>query len=154
MPCFPAATLVAIIDDEERILLLSTPGQNGWQVVAGAIEHGETVLEAALRETREEVGADLRVRPLGTAHTSSFWFDQTVGYLVSILYVMAYEGGDVSPGSDMAGSAWRWETIANIQSGRIVVNVPHQVWTLERAVQLSTLWRNDPAPPLESWPRE
>lgn len=65
LACFPVAILVFIIDETERILFLSHPERKAeWQIVKGGLEAGETILEAALRETREEVGADVRVRPL------------------------------------------------------------------------------------------
>ena len=34
----------------------------------GALEAQETILEGTLRETREEVGQGVKIRPLGTVH--------------------------------------------------------------------------------------
>ena len=46
------------------------PGR--WEVVSGAVEAGETLLEAVLREIREELGERIRVRPLGVLHAYTF----------------------------------------------------------------------------------
>ena len=70
--CFPAAVLACLIDPDERMLLLAHPQRKGeWEVVNGALEAGETIVEGVLREIREEVGAAARVRPLGSVHVSS-----------------------------------------------------------------------------------
>jgi dATP pyrophosphohydrolase len=46
---------------DRRVLLLQAPARHGeheafWQPVTGGVEEGETVLQAALREVREETG--------------------------------------------------------------------------------------------------
>ena len=54
----PAAVVVAIVNEREELLLLESPRRPGWwEPVNGAVEAGETLLEAALREVREEAGA-------------------------------------------------------------------------------------------------
>ena len=70
--CFPAAALACLVDPYERMLLLAHPQRRGeWEIVNGALEAGETIVEGVLREIREEVGAAARVRPLGSVHVSS-----------------------------------------------------------------------------------
>src|SRR5262245_13188763 len=92
--CSAAAILVFIVNEHEEILLLNHPKRRGrWEVINGALEAGETVVEGALRETAEEAGAALRVRPLGIVHVSTFHYDQHVQYMLSISYLMAYQGG-------------------------------------------------------------
>jgi lipoyl(octanoyl) transferase len=53
-----------------RVLLLRRTQERGgfWQQVTGCIETGEGAAEAALRELREETGADVPVVPLGYVH--------------------------------------------------------------------------------------
>jgi 8-oxo-dGTP pyrophosphatase MutT (NUDIX family) len=47
----PAALLAFIVNEDERILMLSHPNSAGrWEVVNGALEHGETLLDGCLRE--------------------------------------------------------------------------------------------------------
>lgn len=141
--CSPAAILVFIVNEREEILLLAHPKRGGrWEVVNGALEAGETVLEGALRETREEAGAGVRVRPLGTVHVSSFHYDEDVEYVLSLGYLMAYEGGAVEPGDDMAGSAYRWWSVEELENPDVHLVVPAgQKWLLGRAVELYRLWK-------------
>src|SRR5437879_11417902 len=73
---FPAAVVVTIVNPQEELLLLESPRRAGlWEPVNGAVDEGETLLGAALREVREEAGPDLRVRPLGVVHASTFAYD-------------------------------------------------------------------------------
>jgi ADP-ribose pyrophosphatase YjhB (NUDIX family) len=56
---FPAAVHIFLMDGERILLLLrANTGyeDNKWGVVAGHIEHGESVTNAAIREAAEEVG--------------------------------------------------------------------------------------------------
>jgi len=148
--CSPAAVLVFILDREERILLLAHPRSSGaWEVVNGAVESEESVLSAVLRETREEVGPTVIVRPLGTIHVYTYRFDENVRAMTSIAYLLAYERGQVMPGDDMAGSAYRWWSLEEILRERPALAVPRQLWLLERAVELHRLWRDRPLPELE-----
>ena len=74
--CAPVAVLALIMNKQEEILLLSHPRREGaWEVVNGALEAGESVLDAALRETREEAGPAVKVRPLGSVHVTAFHYD-------------------------------------------------------------------------------
>jgi ADP-ribose pyrophosphatase YjhB (NUDIX family) len=142
--CFPAAVLVFVVNEKEEILLLSHPQRKGrWEVVNGALEAGETVLEGALREAREEIGENARVRPLGVVHASTFHYDEAVQFVISVCYLMAYEGGEVRPGDDMLGSEHRWWSLGELaeKSVRLIVP-PGQKWLVGRAVELYRLWKD------------
>ena len=52
---------VVILNRDRELLLCHVTGQNHWDLPKGGIDHGETPLEAAIRETREESG--LRLQP-------------------------------------------------------------------------------------------
>jgi len=52
---------VVILNRERELLLCHVTGQNHWDLPKGGIDPGETPLEAAIRETREESG--LRLQP-------------------------------------------------------------------------------------------
>jgi 8-oxo-dGTP diphosphatase len=76
-PRFPVAVHVFLLRGEEVLLLrrCDTGFEDGkLSVVAGHIEPGEPVTQAALRETREEVGLTLspeRLRVVGVMHRKS-----------------------------------------------------------------------------------
>ncbi|MBN1874675.1 MAG: NUDIX hydrolase [Anaerolineae bacterium] len=141
--CFPAAVVVILVNENEEILLLSHPKRQGWwEVVNGALEAGESVLAGALRETSEEAGPAVRVRPLGTVHVQSFHFDENVRYMISVSYLMAYEGGQIQPGDDMRGSQYRWWKLDELRNQMDNVIVPGELWILDRAVELYRLWKD------------
>jgi ADP-ribose pyrophosphatase YjhB (NUDIX family) len=138
--CVPVAVQGIIVNPSEQVLLLSHPDRSGlWEVVSGAWEAGETLLDGVLREVREEVGQDVRVRPLGLVHAQSFHYDANVRYMVGVFFLLVYEGGAVYPGDDMLGSRYRWWSLREIMDPGCRIQVP-QKWVLERAVELYRLW--------------
>lgn len=54
----------AVFDDDGRILLLKRADNRKWGVPAGAVEPNESAAEAAVRETKEETGLDVRILEL------------------------------------------------------------------------------------------
>jgi 8-oxo-dGTP diphosphatase len=143
--CSAVALQSVVVSCDEKILLLSSPDRNpgAWQTASGAMEAGETILDGVLRETREELGADLRLRPLGTVHVQSFHYDEKVQYMIAIYYLLAYEGGEVQPGDDMLGSQYRWWSLAELADEKVKVVVPPgQKWIFERAIELYRLWKD------------
>ncbi|MCA9972839.1 MAG: NUDIX hydrolase [Anaerolineales bacterium] len=149
---FPVAVQAIIVNAQEEILLLSSAarGRAGvWQTVSGGLEAGETVLAGTLREVREEVGPAVRVRPLGLVHAHSFQYDTAVPHMIGTYYLLAYEGGAVAPGDDMAGSDWRWWSLAALADPAVRLHASTHRWMLERAVALYRLWRDAPAVPLQ-----
>lgn len=137
--CYPAAVVIFIINEQEEILLLQHPKRQRWEVVSGAMEAGETILAGALREVREEVGLLVKVRPLGALHSATFAYDENVPFMLGLSFVMAYEGGEIIPGDDMAGAPFRWATPAEMRD--LPITPPaHQPWLTERAIELYRLY--------------
>lgn len=137
---FPVALQAIIVDHRRRVLLLSSPSRNGanqWQTVSGGMEAGETVLDGVLREVAEEVGPAVRVRPLRVVHAQSFRFDERIPTMIGIYYVLAYEGGKIQPGDDMADAAWRWwdvdELATAVAAGDITLAKSTHLWMLRQA---------------------
>lgn len=62
----PFQVLVIPFDDtaDLRVAVLRRADMDAWQFVAGGGEEGETPLQAARREAREEIGADGELYPL------------------------------------------------------------------------------------------
>jgi ADP-ribose pyrophosphatase YjhB (NUDIX family) len=112
---YPAAPLpavgVVVLRADGRLLLArraNPPAQGLWSLPGGAIELGETVAEAARRETREECGVECD--PLPVHHVVDRVFrdaDGWVQYHYVIVEVLArWVSGEGSPASD--ASAVRW----------------------------------------------
>lgn len=49
---------IVIVNDDDELLLCRVTGQGHWDLPKGGADPGETPLQAALRETREETGLD------------------------------------------------------------------------------------------------
>ena len=150
--CSAVAVQAIIVDADERLLLLSSPTRNPageWQTISGSLEAAETVLAGVLREVREEVGPQVRARPLGVVHTHTFHFDAQVPYMLGVYYLCAYEGGRIQPGDDMRDAHWRWWSIAELTAAPIRFHRSIHLWMLQRAVGLYRLWKEQPAVPLQ-----
>ncbi|MDT8307061.1 MAG: glycosyltransferase [Anaerolineae bacterium] len=142
--CVPVALLVFVINDQEEFLLLRHPRRTGWEVVNGALEADETLASGALREVSEEAGPAVRVRLLGPVHSQNFHYDQQVRYMLSLSFVAAYEGGEVTPGDDMAGSEAGWFDLATVEDETLPILVPPNLrWLFRRALTLYRLWREE-----------
>lgn len=148
LACIPAAVLAIIVNEREEVLLLSHPKQHGgWQVINGALEAGETAMQGALRETYEEAGSAIQVRPLGTVHVSTFPYDEKVRYMLSIAFLFAYDGGEIEPGDDMAGSEYRWWSLEELFSKEVdLIIPPGEKWVIKRAIDLYRLWNQGEDP--------
>lgn len=146
-----AGVLALIVDSDERFLLLSHPQRPGrWEVVNGALDAGETLLAAVLREVGEEAGEAVRVRPLGVVHAYTFRYDDAVQHLISIAFLLAYEGGEVTGGDDMRGSEIGWFSIEQIERGDVNIIVPQgQSWVFRRARDLYRLLKDQPSVELQ-----
>ena len=55
---------VVILNPDRELLLCHVTGQNHWDLPKGGIDDGETPMQAALRETREECGLCLEAETL------------------------------------------------------------------------------------------
>jgi len=156
LPTYPAAVLAYVIDEQERILMLSSPNSNnGWEPPNGAMDADETPLQAAIRELAEEAGPDVRARPLGVCHAVGFAYDQGAPNMISLSFVFAYAGGAVEPGDDMRGSKVKWATVDEIESHTMRIIAPRDTpWVFRRAVECYRLWKDAPAvelqPPIDA----
>lgn len=55
---------IVVLTEARELLLCHVTGQNHWDLPKGGIDAGESPLEAALRETREETGLRLEASAL------------------------------------------------------------------------------------------
>jgi ADP-ribose pyrophosphatase YjhB (NUDIX family) len=99
-------------DEAGRILLVREAGQDdGWGTVGGAVEPGESPAAAAVREAREEIGADIELTRLvdvvgGPDYEVTYPNGDRVAYVAAV-YEARIVGGSPAPGDgEISELAW------------------------------------------------
>jgi 8-oxo-dGTP pyrophosphatase MutT (NUDIX family) len=116
-PDAPAATRivpsvnVVVTNDEGEVLLIRRSDNDNWAVPGGAIDLGESVAEAAIRETREESGIDCAITGLvgiysDPRHVILYTSDGEVRQEFSILVTARPVGGQPTPSSETSEVRW------------------------------------------------
>lgn len=77
----PSAT-VAVRDEQGRVLLIHKVDNGYWALPGGAMDLGESIRDAAVREAREETGVGIEL-------------DGLVGIFTDPGHVMVYDDGEV-----------------------------------------------------------
>ena len=110
-PDRPIASVAACVYKGDRVLLIKRarqPSQGLWSVPGGAIELGETIRDAVMRELREECGIEIELDRVINAvdlilpdEKGRIWFHYIVTYLIA-----RYISGEACPGSDALEVRW------------------------------------------------
>jgi len=110
-PDRPIASVAACVYKGDRVLLIKRarqPSQGLWSVPGGAIELGETIRDAVMRELREECGIEIELDRVINAvdlilpdEKGRIWFHYIVTYLIA-----RYISGEACPGSDALEVLW------------------------------------------------
>lgn len=101
-----------IIDGEGRILLQQRTDNGMWGLPGGAVEFGESVLEALHREVMEETGLTVEVERLvgvyshPDIHQIITYPDGNVFHFVSTCFACRPTGGMLTLGDETSGLAW------------------------------------------------
>src|ERR1700730_7403694 len=100
------------VDQAGRLLLVRHAGHNdGWAVLGGAVEVGESPVEAAVRETREEIGVDVRLVRLldvlgGPDYQVSYPNGDRTAYVTAVYEAMIIDGSPPSSDDELTDIAW------------------------------------------------
>jgi ADP-ribose pyrophosphatase YjhB (NUDIX family) len=110
-PGRPILGVGAVIIDAGRVLLVERahePLKGEWSLPGGAVDVGETVLDAVHREVREETGLEVALGPLvEVVNRITHDAEGRVEYHFVILdYVCRPTGGRLAPASDAAAAQW------------------------------------------------
>jgi 8-oxo-(d)GTP phosphatase len=89
-------------DGVTEIAIVHRPRYDDWSLPKGKLESGETALIAAVREVREEIGADITVsRRVGTVRYTIGDAPKRVTY-----WAMQYRGGHFEPNLEVSSVEW------------------------------------------------
>ena len=135
----PLVGVGAIVVDQGRVLLAQRghePMKGQWSLPGGAVECGETLGDAVVREVREETGLDVTLGPLvevvERVHRDA---DGRVEYhFVVADYLARVAGGHLAPASDAAAVRWVEEReLADFRLNEQTLAVIHKALELARA---------------------
>ena len=95
-----AGAFAVIFDDQKRVLLCHRRDMDAWNLPGGRVEDGETPWDAAIRETREEVGLNVEVVRL----TGLYWKPETQELVFN--FECRAVGGMLGPSDESDGAAY------------------------------------------------
>jgi ADP-ribose pyrophosphatase YjhB (NUDIX family) len=100
------------VDQAGRLLLVRHAGHHdGWAVLGGAVEVGEPPAEAAVRETREEIGVEIRLVRLldvlgGPDYEVRYPNGDQVAYVTAVYEAAIIDGSPAPRDGELSDTAW------------------------------------------------
>jgi 8-oxo-dGTP diphosphatase len=135
-PQAPIAGVGAVILDGGRVLLVRRgrePLKGEWSIPGGAVELGESLEAAVLREVFEETGIEVETQAIVEVVDKIVVHDERVRYhYVLIDFLCKVTGGELTPGSDADDA--RWIGHEELNSHSIYRVAPATVAVIEKAL--------------------
>jgi len=105
------AVSVVVTNDAGEILLIRRTDNNYWALPGGAVDIGESLPQAAIRETREETGVDCEITGLSGIYTNPghvilYTSNGEVRQEFSIVLTARATGGRPTPSSESSEVQW------------------------------------------------
>jgi ADP-ribose pyrophosphatase YjhB (NUDIX family) len=102
---------VAVVDDDGRLLLIRRSDNDNWALPGGAMDPGESISDAAIRETKEETGIDCEITGLvgiytNPRHVILYTSDGEVRQECSVVFSARAVGGEPTPSSESSEVLW------------------------------------------------
>jgi len=106
----PSANVV-VTDDAGRILMIHRTDNGNWAIPGGAMDLGESLVDCAVRETREETGIECEVTGLVGVYTDPkhvilYTSDGEVRQEFSVVFTARPIGGTPTPSSESRSVEW------------------------------------------------
>jgi 8-oxo-dGTP pyrophosphatase MutT (NUDIX family) len=102
---------VVVVNDAGDVLMIRRSDNGNWAVPGGAIDLGESMVAAAVRETREESGIECRVTGIvgiytDPRHVILYTSNDEARQEFSILLTGSVVGGTPTPSDESSEVAW------------------------------------------------
>jgi ADP-ribose pyrophosphatase YjhB (NUDIX family) len=102
---------VVVVNDADEILMIRRTDNDNWAVPGGAIDLGESVAQAAVRETKEESGIDCQITGIvgiysDPKHVILYTSNGEVRQEFSILLTGRPLGGEPTPSDESKEVHW------------------------------------------------
>jgi ADP-ribose pyrophosphatase YjhB (NUDIX family) len=102
---------VIVVNDNGDILMIRRSDNDNWAVPGGAIDLGESVTQAAIRETKEETGIDCEITGLvgiysDPKHVLHYTSNNEVRQEFSIVLTARPTGGHPTPSDESREVHW------------------------------------------------
>jgi len=112
-PSHPIVGVGAVIVQDGRLLIVKRgvePGKGKWSIPGGAVDLGEKVRDAVVREAKEESGLDIQIieeRPMDAFDSISIDSEGHFKYHYVLLQFLSHpKGGTLKPSSDVLDAKW------------------------------------------------
>jgi 8-oxo-dGTP pyrophosphatase MutT (NUDIX family) len=110
---------VAVTNDAGEVLLIRRSDNANWALPGGAVDIGESLAQAAVRETREETGVDCEITGMSgiytdPAHVLLYTSNGEVRQEFSIVLTAHATGGQPTPSPET--SEVRWVTPGDLEA--------------------------------------
>jgi len=110
---------VVVTNDAGEVLLIRRSDNGNWALPGGAVDLGESLTHAAVRETREETGVDCEITGLSGIYTDPghvilYTSDGEARQEFSIVLTGRATGGHLTPSSET--SEVRWAAPADLET--------------------------------------
>jgi 8-oxo-dGTP pyrophosphatase MutT (NUDIX family) len=106
----PSANVV-VTDDAARVLVIHRTDNGNWALPGGALDLGESLVQTAVREVKEETGIDCEITGLvgiytDPRHVILYTSDGEVRQEFSVLYTARATGGEPTPSDESRDVVW------------------------------------------------
>jgi ADP-ribose pyrophosphatase YjhB (NUDIX family) len=104
------STTAVVTDEHDRLVLIRRRDNDLWALPGGGMELGESIVDTAVREVKEETGLDIEVTGLIAVYTNPHhvmaYTDGEVRQQFSLCFTTRLLGGDLLADSESTDIAW------------------------------------------------
>jgi 8-oxo-dGTP pyrophosphatase MutT (NUDIX family) len=119
----PSANVI-VVDESGAVLMIHRTDNDNWALPGGAMDLGESLVDTAVRETKEETGIDCEVTGLSGIYTDPkhvilYTSDGEARQEFSVVFIARPTGGEPTTSSETRDVVWvERERIADLTMDR------------------------------------